>query len=197
MKLRTATRTAAAILFVMSVIDSSWATDPPVGVRPGPLFVKDTKGNVLGTYLGEVGEANGAYVARVIGSKAVFFQVTPQFDDPEGTVIGFDGPNCTGTPYISVRNKQTMATFARPVGGGPRLYYQVGPEQTAPPLISILITADAANCALNGAPPPGTFIPPAGCCYGCGGGSCTGQDHQAPAAMVDLSEFVPPLHVGP
>jgi hypothetical protein len=192
---RIPTSIVATVLAVI-VCSSSWATDPPAGVRPGALFVKDSQGKVLGTYLGEAGEANAANVARVIGSRTAWFQTTPQFDDPGGTVIGFDGPNCTGTPYVGVQNKHTMASYAQPVGAGPRLYYQTGPAQTAPPLISIMISTTEPDCALQGSPPPSIFIPPSGCCYNCTGG-CTSSTNRAPAAMEDLSDFVPPLHVGP
>jgi hypothetical protein len=182
-----------AVVVAVIMSGSVWATDPPVGGRPGPLYVKDATGKVLGTYLGETGEARGANVARVAGSTTMWFQVTPQFDDPNGTVISFDGPNCTGTAYLPVSNKQTMAAYAQPVGAGPRLYYQTGPSQTAPPLISLMITTTAADCALQTSP---TFIPPAGCCYNCPTG-CTSSNNKAPAALLDLSEFVLPLHVGP
>jgi hypothetical protein len=192
---RIRTSVAATVLIVI-VSGSSWATDPPAGVRPGPLFVKDAKGKVLGTYLGELGYEKAAYVARVSGSRTLWFTTTPQFDDGDGSVIAFDGPDCTGQPYIYVRNKQSMATYGRIVGGGPRLYYQNGPEQTAPPLISIMVNSTPEDCALQGTPPPGTFVAPGGCCYNCTGG-CTSSNYHAPAAVEDLSDFVPPLHVGP
>ncbi len=168
-------------------VSSASATDPPAGGRPGPFVVKDANGAVLGTYLGETdnGQSKGAFVIRTVGTKAVWFKTTPEFEHPDGDPVFFASADCTGTAYVRVDRANTFATFGVIVGGGPRLYYQTGPE--LPPTETGSYLYKDTNC-----PAPNFAVPPLGCCNV----NTSTYTRLAPATMDDLSALVPPLRVG-